>query len=377
MDFRMKVGFGCYLLSLILCGVFGLFYLFSPEFMPYHAVAIGATWKDFASGHEKIAKKIAEQKAPILKNGAARVAQLKAQGYTDYDIYGWAKMNGMFSDAGTPIDPTTGLYRPTGAEDSVITGVYTPQETTALANLKGAEKGGGPVGWVNEGGRWTQYDASSGMYQGENTVSPVTWDPTTNQWVDIYAQQYQDEAPSTANPNLLLGNPNRKPDLTISYGGDAGPYSQGGYSPSLTKTATWEQYYMPNGGSLEQVLANNPAALYDWVATHPGEPILGDLKAPISKIPWSQTVANPAYNAAGYKQWEDWNAAQDALWGNYGPYSQGGYVPDTPNPYAQYNVPKEITTPLWKMTPEEQKAFMAKQPQVDYLGYEYINPNCR
>ncbi len=48
MDFRMKVGFGCYLLSLILCGVFGLLYLFSPQFMPYHAVAIGATWKDLA-----------------------------------------------------------------------------------------------------------------------------------------------------------------------------------------------------------------------------------------------------------------------------------------------------------------------------------------
>ena len=51
MDFRTKVGFGCYLLSLLLCGVFGLLYLFSPQFMPYHADAIGATWKDLAPAY--------------------------------------------------------------------------------------------------------------------------------------------------------------------------------------------------------------------------------------------------------------------------------------------------------------------------------------
>jgi hypothetical protein len=51
MDFRTKFGFGCYLLMLILCGVFGLLYLFSPQFMPYHAVAIGATWNDLPSAY--------------------------------------------------------------------------------------------------------------------------------------------------------------------------------------------------------------------------------------------------------------------------------------------------------------------------------------
>jgi hypothetical protein len=51
MDFRTKLAFGCYLLSLILCGVFGLLYLFSPQFMPYHAMAIGATWKDLAPAY--------------------------------------------------------------------------------------------------------------------------------------------------------------------------------------------------------------------------------------------------------------------------------------------------------------------------------------
>ena len=51
MDICTKVGFVCYLLSLILCGVFGLLYLISPQFMPYHAVAIGATWKDLAPAY--------------------------------------------------------------------------------------------------------------------------------------------------------------------------------------------------------------------------------------------------------------------------------------------------------------------------------------
>jgi len=51
MDFRTKLGFGCYLLMLILCGVFGLLYLFSTQFMPYHAVAVGVTWKDLAPAY--------------------------------------------------------------------------------------------------------------------------------------------------------------------------------------------------------------------------------------------------------------------------------------------------------------------------------------
>lgn len=51
MNLRMKIGFGCYLFGQILCGVLGLLYLFSPQFMPYHAVAIGATWKDLAPAY--------------------------------------------------------------------------------------------------------------------------------------------------------------------------------------------------------------------------------------------------------------------------------------------------------------------------------------
>ena len=40
----MKVAFGCYLVAALLLLVFGLVYLFRPEFMPYHAVALDKEW---------------------------------------------------------------------------------------------------------------------------------------------------------------------------------------------------------------------------------------------------------------------------------------------------------------------------------------------
>ena len=44
MNLRMRLAFGCYLIALLILGAFGLLYLVSPQFMPYHAVAIGTKW---------------------------------------------------------------------------------------------------------------------------------------------------------------------------------------------------------------------------------------------------------------------------------------------------------------------------------------------
>ena len=46
MSGRQKVTFLCYLLAVSLLIVFGLMYLFRSEFMPYHAVALGASWSE-------------------------------------------------------------------------------------------------------------------------------------------------------------------------------------------------------------------------------------------------------------------------------------------------------------------------------------------
>ena len=40
----MKITFGCHLVTALLLLVFGLVYLFRPEFMPYHAVALDREW---------------------------------------------------------------------------------------------------------------------------------------------------------------------------------------------------------------------------------------------------------------------------------------------------------------------------------------------
>lgn len=43
---RLKIAFFCYLVLLPLSIIFGLIYLFRPEFMPYHAVAVGQRWPE-------------------------------------------------------------------------------------------------------------------------------------------------------------------------------------------------------------------------------------------------------------------------------------------------------------------------------------------
>lgn len=51
MESRIKVAFVCFLLGFIISGVFGLVYIFSPKFMPYHAVAIGTDWESLAPAY--------------------------------------------------------------------------------------------------------------------------------------------------------------------------------------------------------------------------------------------------------------------------------------------------------------------------------------
>ncbi len=46
MSIRMKVGFWCHLLAMLLIGIAGLIYLFRSQFMPYHAIAVGKTWAE-------------------------------------------------------------------------------------------------------------------------------------------------------------------------------------------------------------------------------------------------------------------------------------------------------------------------------------------
>ena len=46
MSTRMKAAFGCHLLATLIVAAFGVTYLFRPEFMPYHAVAVGMPWAD-------------------------------------------------------------------------------------------------------------------------------------------------------------------------------------------------------------------------------------------------------------------------------------------------------------------------------------------
>ena len=46
MTTSMKLAFACHLLAALLLTVFGLTYLFRPEFMPYHAAAVARQWSD-------------------------------------------------------------------------------------------------------------------------------------------------------------------------------------------------------------------------------------------------------------------------------------------------------------------------------------------
>jgi len=42
----MKIAFGCYAAAYLLCAAFAVIYLLRPQFMPYHAVALGVHWEE-------------------------------------------------------------------------------------------------------------------------------------------------------------------------------------------------------------------------------------------------------------------------------------------------------------------------------------------
>ena len=46
MSTRMKVAFGCYVAAYLVFTAFGVIYLLRPQFMPYHAVAVGMRWEE-------------------------------------------------------------------------------------------------------------------------------------------------------------------------------------------------------------------------------------------------------------------------------------------------------------------------------------------
>jgi len=46
MNFKMKLSFVCYLLSIFILAAFGVSYLLRSEFMPYHSVAVGMPWSE-------------------------------------------------------------------------------------------------------------------------------------------------------------------------------------------------------------------------------------------------------------------------------------------------------------------------------------------
>jgi len=46
MSARMKVAFGCYAAAYLLFAGFAAIYLLRPQFMPYHAVALGMRWEE-------------------------------------------------------------------------------------------------------------------------------------------------------------------------------------------------------------------------------------------------------------------------------------------------------------------------------------------
>jgi hypothetical protein len=50
MNKKLKTAFACHLLAVIVVAAFGVTYLLRPEFMPYHAVAVGTPWPDVSPG---------------------------------------------------------------------------------------------------------------------------------------------------------------------------------------------------------------------------------------------------------------------------------------------------------------------------------------
>jgi len=120
--------------------------------------------------------------------GAKRVQQLKDAGFTDYDIYHWAKTNNMYSEG----------------MNGQISGIYTPEETTAIANLKGAWKGGGPIGWYWDGTQWRAESNQGYLDPG----SVLNYPPGQSPWDPLL----QTEAPANigCSPSQLLGSPTRQ-----------------------------------------------------------------------------------------------------------------------------------------------------------------------
>jgi hypothetical protein len=54
MKARATVAFLSFLMAAVMIGVTGLIYLFSPKFMPYHAVAIGVGWEELAPRYQTL-----------------------------------------------------------------------------------------------------------------------------------------------------------------------------------------------------------------------------------------------------------------------------------------------------------------------------------
>ena len=52
MSSSMRVAFWCYFIALLLMGTFGVIYLIKPEFMPYHAEAVGMNWSSVDVGFQ-------------------------------------------------------------------------------------------------------------------------------------------------------------------------------------------------------------------------------------------------------------------------------------------------------------------------------------
>jgi hypothetical protein len=129
--------------------------------------------------------------ARVKMRGEERVRQLKAMGLTDYDIYGWAKMNNMYVE---------------GINDQ-ITGVFTGEETNQLAILRGAWKGMGPIGWT--------YNPNTKQWMNDTPDLSSQWDQGSwggaRLW-DTGGPQGQYEAPDNigGSPSQLLGSPTRQ-----------------------------------------------------------------------------------------------------------------------------------------------------------------------
>lgn len=51
---RQKVSLACFFIALGMLGVFGVLYLVTPEFLPYHAAALGVSWDEVAPEYQTL-----------------------------------------------------------------------------------------------------------------------------------------------------------------------------------------------------------------------------------------------------------------------------------------------------------------------------------